>query len=301
MNWYKGNTHCHTNRSDGDSSLEHVVEWYAKRKFDWLVVTDHWRGLSARIAAELSDIFGILVIPGNEISGSAHVVGVGINDNCLALDEYELEPQLNALKRGVEWITTHNGLPILAHPNWTYMWDASAVLALNNVAHFEVHNGSTDCNTFAAGGKPGTDDIWNEILNAGKLIYGVGSDDSHVHSLDGLCPEHYNATGATAWTLTQSEILSETSVVNALKTGRFVASNGPRVFDFGIKDGQYYVDINEPYEHFHYTTTFFGNQGVLAEIHGLNPRYQITGNEKWLRARCFCSSGRYLWTQPILL
>ncbi|MFA6075826.1 MAG: CehA/McbA family metallohydrolase [Negativicutes bacterium] len=300
MNWYKGTPHCHTIRSDGDSSLEHVVEWYAKRKFDWLVIADHWRGLPRRTAKELSDIFGILVIPGSEISGSAHVVGVGVVENCRS-EGLATESCFNALQCGVDWVNAHNGLPILAHPNWTYMWDSVEALGLHNVAHFEVHNGSTDCNTFAAGGKQGTDDIWNAILNTGRLFYGVGSDDAHVHAYDGLCPEHCNANGATAWTLTECATLTETNVINALKIGRFVASSGPRVSDFGILDGQYFVDINEPYAHFHYTTTFFGKQGVLAEIHGRSPRYTITGNEQWIRARCFCTSGRYLWTQPVFI
>ena len=301
MNWYRGNTHCHSTLSDGSSTPERVVEWYARQKYDWLVLTDHWNSVGRNYARELSEKFGLLVIPGIELGGSTHVVGLAIGDSLPFDAATDSMGAVDSLRFGVNWINAHGGLPIMAHPTWTYMWDSSDAIAVADCNHFEVFNGSCDCNSFAAGGKKGTDDIWNEILNSGRLMYGIGSDDSHTHEPDELFPEHYGGYAGTAWTLTAGDTLSEAGVLQALATGRFVASNGPRVFDFGVNADQYYVDIHEPYEHYYYTTTFFGNQGILAEVHGHNPRYQIQGNEQWVRARCFCTSGRYMWTQPIVV
>jgi len=301
MNWYRGNTHSHSTLSDGTSTPEGVVEWYARQKYDWLALTDHWNCVGRDHARQLSEKFGILVIPGIELGGSTHVVGLGVDESLPFNAACESMRAVDSLGFGVDWINTHDGLPIMAHPTWTYMWDSQDALAIAGCSHFEVLNGSCDCNSFAAGGKKSTDDIWNEILNSGRLMYGIGSDDSHTHEPDAFIPEHYGGYAGTAWTLTAGETLSETGVLRALASGRFVASNGPRVFDFGVSANQYYVDINEPYEHYYYTTTFFGTQGILAEIHGSKPRYQIQGNEQWIRARCFCTSGRYLWTQPIFI
>ena len=41
MPWFKGNLHTHTNKSDGDSSPETVVDWYSNNKYDFLVLSDH--------------------------------------------------------------------------------------------------------------------------------------------------------------------------------------------------------------------------------------------------------------------
>ena len=35
MPWFKGNIHTHTTNSDGDSSPEHVSEWYKNHDYDF--------------------------------------------------------------------------------------------------------------------------------------------------------------------------------------------------------------------------------------------------------------------------
>jgi hypothetical protein len=39
--WLKGNTHTHTLWSDGDGAPELVVDWYERRGYDFLVLSDH--------------------------------------------------------------------------------------------------------------------------------------------------------------------------------------------------------------------------------------------------------------------
>ncbi|MHC4444690.1 MAG: CehA/McbA family metallohydrolase domain-containing protein [Planctomycetota bacterium] len=41
LKWYKGNTHCHSWWSDGDSPPEMVAAWYKKQNFNFLVISDH--------------------------------------------------------------------------------------------------------------------------------------------------------------------------------------------------------------------------------------------------------------------
>ena len=65
--WFKGNIHTHTNRSDGDSDPEAVVDWYRRNGYDFLVLTDHNHVTvlehGARVMQE-----GPLMIPGEEVS-----------------------------------------------------------------------------------------------------------------------------------------------------------------------------------------------------------------------------------------
>lgn len=44
QHWYKGNIHCHTVWSDGNSFPEWTVDWYKSHGFQFLAVTDRSRG-----------------------------------------------------------------------------------------------------------------------------------------------------------------------------------------------------------------------------------------------------------------
>ncbi len=43
LRWFKGNTHTHTTRSDGDSPPGRVARWYRDHNYDFLVLSDHAR------------------------------------------------------------------------------------------------------------------------------------------------------------------------------------------------------------------------------------------------------------------
>ena len=72
--WFKGNTHTHTYWSDGNAAPEHVIDWYVKHDYDFLVLSDHnilshgekwyqldkkdWRPLRPEHVEELERRFG---------------------------------------------------------------------------------------------------------------------------------------------------------------------------------------------------------------------------------------------------
>jgi len=41
MPWYRGNLHCHSTNSDGDSSPAFLAKFYKDAGFDFLCITDH--------------------------------------------------------------------------------------------------------------------------------------------------------------------------------------------------------------------------------------------------------------------
>lgn len=300
MAWFRGNTHAHTTISDGDTDLDNVVDFYAKRGYDWIAITDHWRGLPRDEVNRLSDKYDILVVPGNEYSGTAHVVGLGITTD-FDSSKYKSKDAVEHMQTGVNLIRDLGGVPILAHPMWLYRWDATEALQIKNCNLFELHNASSDCNTFAAGGHRGTDDLWNDVLNTGMRLYGVGSDDAHQYNPETFHMQHNSAHGAEGWTYVECDTCDEASVLSALDAGRCVVSSGAYPVNVGLVDGDYVVEIDDSYDWFRFTTTFIGAYGVLSEEHGRTTRYTINGNEKWVRARVFCSSGKYMWTQPVFV
>ena len=51
-----------------------------------------------------------------------------------------------------------------------------------------------------------------------------------------------------------------------------------------------------------YRTTFIGRGGrVLASVAGFDARYDIRGNEGYVRAVVTDSNGRRAWTQPVMV
>ncbi len=69
LRWFKGNTHTHTDKSDGDSSPEVVAKWYKNNGYQFLVLSDHNVLTSTEKHSNLQDST-FLLIPGEEITTS---------------------------------------------------------------------------------------------------------------------------------------------------------------------------------------------------------------------------------------
>ena len=299
MAWFRGNVHAHTARSDGDIDLAGVVAWYAMRGYDWIAITDHNRGLTEEQAERLSRAHKILVIPGTELTGTGHVVGLGITSDYPTPEKLKQPNVKDSLQIAVDWIRDQGGVPILAHPNWGNTYGAWIIAQVKDCNLFEVHNASPDCNTFAAGGEPGTDEIWNDALNFGVKLFGVGSDDSHSYLPEKFHLRHASAHGGECSTYVQCSKLTVKAVLQALETGKCVASSGAHPVKVGLSGRKYVVEIDDPYPHFRFTTEFIGPEGVLASAYGRKVSFTVPRKLAWVRARIFCSSGRYMWTQPV--
>lgn len=300
MRWYRGNVHAHSARSDGDINVAGVVAWFASRGYDWIAITDHNTGLGREHAEHLSERFKILVVPGNECTGTGHVVGLGVTESCDARKLKLNHPSVaKSLQTAVDWIRDQGGVPVLAHPNWGNTYGAEVMASIRDCNLFEVHNASPDCNTFAAGGKPGTDEIWNATLNLGARYFGLGSDDSHHYLPEKFHVGHATAHGGECSTYVECASLTVAHVLKALEEGRCVASAGAIPVKVRHSRSAYDIAIDDPYKHFTFTTQFVGPDGVLAEVHGRQASFSLRSRPSWVRARIFCSSGRYLWTQPV--
>src|SRR5262249_45981191 len=114
--------------------------------------------------------------PGNKI---VDTIGIGINGpveppagNTVAS---VLDSEAKAIRRA-------GGLPIAAHPNLTYALTAADLLASDQTQgarFFEVWNTEPGMNNLGGGGRPSTEQIWDEVLSAGRVMYATAVDDSH--------------------------------------------------------------------------------------------------------------------------
>ena len=65
--WLKGNTHCHSTKSDGSQSPEEVCRLYESYDYDFIVLTDHdvsYEVFSGIVAIEHRELGVIVRQPG---------------------------------------------------------------------------------------------------------------------------------------------------------------------------------------------------------------------------------------------
>jgi len=299
QNWYKGNTHCHTKNSDGDEFPRRVIRWYRDHGYHFLAVTDHNKITEVKhLDTDKQDDF--ILIQGEEVTDSFK--GFPIHINALNLKSLVKplggDSKVEVLQNNINAIVQAGAIPQINHPNWKWAFTDLEMSQLKQVKLFELYNICLDCNNFPAGGRPGMEEIWDKILSRGVLMYGVASDDAHDY-IGEFTPLKSNP--GTGWIMVRAAELSAEAILGAMEKGDFYATVGVTLTDVQISDTEYSVTI-EPYMNTAYTTFFIGKDGIiLQESHGLKAVYTFKGDELYVRARVFESSGRFACAQPVFL
>ena len=214
--WLRCALHAHTTNSDGDLPPAALAAHYARARYDVLAITDHWRRTDAP-SGEL------LVVPSAEVNcllpgeRDGHVLGFGIEAEPMEL-AYE-RPDLAA---AVAWIRGHGGVAYLAHPNWTGASMGELELP-DELAGIEVYNAG--CELEVARGVSSVH--WDEVLETGRLCFGIAADDSHRPGFD----------SDLAWVWLRAAEPTQTAVLAGLSTGCFYSSTGPLIHDARLVDG----------------------------------------------------------------
>jgi hypothetical protein len=299
LKWYKGNTHCHTLHSDGDEFPRRVMRWYRDHEYNFLVISDH--NLITEVAfldTDPKDDF--ILIQGEEVTDGFE--GAPVHVNALGLDE-PIEPQggrsiVETLQNDVDAIRRAGAVPQINHPNWKWAFTDAEMSSLTDVFLFELYNVGLTCNNFAAGGRDGMEEIWDKILSRGVRMYGVASDDAHDYLGEFSSRKSNPGTG---WIMVRAESLTPEAILTAMENGDFYSTVGVVLKEVQVTGTEYRVEI-EPYYDAAYTTQFIGENGrVLRQSHDIVSTYTFRGDELYVRARVFESSGRFACTQPAFI
>ncbi len=262
--WYRGNTHTHSNLwFDSQDPTATMAAFYAALGYDFLVATQH-HGLYDFTPFSTP---GFLCISGEEITSSTnHTVALGTT----------ISVPKGILSQNVNAVLAQGGVPVLAHPSPT-MGGPDAV-AIPNLKHMEIHN------TFFCCPHDYTD-LWDEILSAGKLIYGLAADDSHT----------VTAHAGQSWIVVRADVLDQSSILAAISAGDFYASTGITLNDYAVDDEGISVDSMNGER-----VTFIGQNGaILQQTQGSAAQYLFLGNEPYVRAEVQNSYEQYAWMQPV--
>jgi hypothetical protein len=152
-----------------------VASVYGDRimRYDFLAITDHWRLTDVSPARGLG---GLVVFGGVEFKKEAYQT-LGIN-----IRSYADDPEDEANHQGIfDEVLRQGGLNIICHPH-IYRedyWPLDRLLALRGYAALEIYNHNVKMNN---AGRAVATGLWDRLLERGRRVWGVASDDFHHSS-----------------------------------------------------------------------------------------------------------------------
>lgn len=226
---FRGNLHCHSNRSDGGLEPDRVIGAYKDLGYDFICLSDHfersygwpitdtspWRDASftTLIGAELTNP---IPFPSR---GCYAFVAVGLPFDFAPVAAGETGPELAARAQRAGAFTA------LCHPGYmaTRVGDIEGLAeALDAV---EVYNDGVQ----RANGRGDGWYLCEELLDRGFELASIASDDAHFQF------NAYNALGG-AWVQVRAESLDPEALLKALKAGAFYSTTGPLIDDVFVED-----------------------------------------------------------------
>ncbi|MGC6449928.1 MAG: PHP domain-containing protein [Pirellulaceae bacterium] len=242
--------------------------------------------------------------------------------------------------RAVAEQARRTGKPIilhLNHPNFGYAVTAEDLAFVVQERYLEIYNGHPGVNVLGDSEHASVESIW-DIANTIRLsqldappLFGVGTDDSH----------HYHGRGTSrpgrSWIMVRGDKLDADAITTSISQGDFYSSSGVTLSEvsFDSKKKKLALTI-EPKEGVTYSTRFIGTRktadlnskfkksaagkvvtriysedvgATLATVEGLNPVYQLQGDELYVRAVVTSTQPHVdptlpeqteqAWTQPV--
>lgn len=334
--WYKGNTHTHTTRSDGDSSVEEVVDWYYKQGYNFLALTDHNKTFLPDSCRAFNLSANFILLSGNELTHYPHTTALGISvpmhtDSLVSkcanrdvvwggmkdtIDYIRMVQQVQ-----IDGINEQGGLPIVNHPNFFIGIGELELAKLQGVHHMEIYNAHPSCFNFGKPWHHAVEKKWDFILTLGHKLYGIGSDDTHYLKEKG----RGFANPGRAWIMVKAENLNQQEIIQAIREGAFYASTGVEVAYYNVDSTKMSVKIDVAKTKANirqslgdYSVAQSGKQGCQIDIITANGivvfstthssmEYKTGNFDTYLRMRItYCTKvgnsyrTYYAWMQPIM-
>jgi hypothetical protein len=277
--WYRGDLHMHDAHSDGSClsqlgqrvpcPLYKTVESAVRRGLDFIAISDHNTISHFDAMRELQPYFdNLLLIPAREITtfqGHANVYGTTEFVDFRLTSSYV--PDINQLLKRVQELhgifsINHPGLPSgesCMGCGWTV-----PNTDFSRVTSIEVVNGDL------ADGPGSGISFWQEQMNKGFRLTGVGGSDNH----DADLPPDARSTVGGPTTVIYAPVLSERAILDAIRAGHvFIDVEGTkdRIVEFEAKTASSTASMGESIvapagQQVHFTVKMIALQGAYPEI-----------------------------------
>lgn len=315
-NWYKGNLHSHTTNSDGKLSPSEAAALYRHKGYHFLCFSEH--DLYTDYTKEFNEP-DFMILPGMESSAVLWDVGGGRplathhmhgikgskkaqqeakktplkhmerwerKESVGIWNEYEEAQKLNDALRERGLLTTYN------HPIWSKVSE-EAVCYIENLWAVEIYN----YNTVNESGTGYNTTFWDRMLRTGKRVHGFASDDNHN---EGFFPD-----SGGGFVVVNAEELTHEAIVRNLQSGNFYSSSGPKIMDWGVRDGNVYVECS-PVNRVNFICGNRVNYGGTVmgrerEDEVTVAEYELQGDETYVRIECVDKYGYTAWSNALFM
>ncbi len=274
--WYKGNLHMHTTRSDGCLSPDDALSLYQKAGYDFAALTDHWAQSQNSSFGRMLLLSGCEWDTGDMIHSPVyHIIGVGMEREVKL--EHSQPPQ-----KIIDAIREAGGMAILAHPAWS-VTDPEAVLSLTGLCGAEIYNSISG---LPWNGERADSSLYFDLwASKGKLIPCMAADDSH----------HYNGEQTRSYLMVRAQECTQQALKKALESGSFYASQGPEFQAIRVGDGKVEVECSDSKYIVFNSNSIWCKDRVASGTHAV---YQVEKTDRYVRVMLVDGQGRKAWSSP---
>lgn len=215
--------HTHTTLSDGHKTPAEVAAIYKAAGYDAIALTDHW------VYGEGGKLEGLCILSGCEYNVSGvdewtgvletyHIVGIGMTRDPALPEDYphNLDGRIrDRVRHIVAEIRAAGGLAVLAHPAWS-LNTPEQILGCGDFDATEIYNSVSD---WGMSDRPYSGLIVDQIATYGMHLPLLATDDTH----------YYDGDECRGCVMVETDAVREMGLVEALRGGRFYATQGPEV------------------------------------------------------------------------
>lgn len=279
--WQKVALHLHTTVSDGALTPEEVADVYKQAGFDAIAFTDHW------IFNGNTSISGLNIISGCEynlgaadsIKGVMHIIGVGMEKEPEGITRECSRQQV------IDKINECGGVAILAHPAWS-LNSIDDAIDLDGFSAVEIFNGVSDTGQSS---RPYSGYFVDLYFNSGRELGIVATDDAH----------YYNEIDrARSFTMVKSESADAKDIINAIKKGEFLATQGPFV-TLERQENKIVAECSECVKIDFLSNSVWDYDKIVRGENLTRAEFDIKKHTKWVRVEVMDKDGNYAWSNAI--
>jgi hypothetical protein len=271
----KGNLHTHTTESDGTRLPQQMVDDYAARGYDFLMLSDHDHLTEPRRLQN----HGLVLIPGNEVSAEGpHLLHVNATK--------QLAPDADRQKV-IDAINQDKGLAIVNHPNWQEHFShcpQEYLVEWQRYLGLEIYNGVIQ----RLPGSPLATDRWDMLLGSGRRVWGFGNDDAH-----------HEGEVELAWNMVQTRTRNVASLCDAMARGAFYVSTGVTIETIAVFGDT--IHVCAPNAERICLVSDFGARRTYVDDTSFTFHVTSEVKSKYLRVECYGPRETMAWTQPFFL
>ena len=295
--FWRGNLHTHSSRSDGMRDVAEVCRAYKARGYDFLAITDHFIGLyNYPITdtrefrdAEFTTLIGAELHSGAMDNGALwHILAVGLpfdftpSETPFFVTSEIQESGAEIAQRAVD----AGAFVAIARPEWSGLSEADmrSIMAAHAV---EVYNHGCEVESDRGGGLHSAD----YLSATGQRLSFIATDDAHFRNGE------FDAFGG--WVKVKATENTPEALLAALKAGAMYASTGPDFLD---------IELDDRYAHIRCspcsvivlmgegvtTETAIGDNLTKARL----PLNRLT-DSPWIRVTLIDAAGKKAWSNPI--